>query len=485
MNVAAAVAQTGVKPEALLERLQGELNWRRDGNRLAAYEPYAKQAEFHRQGKTRRERLLMAANQVGKTVAGGNEAAIHLTGRYPPGWEGHVFGRPIRMWASGVTNLTTRDIVQAKLVGPPQRQEEWGTGFIPRDAIVGKPTRAQGVPDMIDSIQVRHVSGAVSHLAFKSYEQGREKWQAETLDALWCDEEPPQDIYTEGRTRMNAVPDARAWITFTPLKGMSEVVKSFLLDRSHPDRGVVTMTIDDAGHLSVEQRAIIVASYQPWELEARTKGIPSLGSGRVFPITEESIRWEAKALPKHFKRICGLDFGWDHPTAAVWMTWDVDSDKLYITDCYRQREATPIIHAAAIKARGLRIPVAWPHDGLQHDKGSGEQLAQLYRNQGVTMLPERAEYPDDRGNGVEAGVIDMLERMQTDRLKVAVHLADWWEEFRLYHREDGKIVKVGDDLMAATRYGIMCLRFAKADGAHPSDRYKLNGNGGSRSAWAA
>lgn len=481
MNALAALERSGVKPDALLKRLQAEQVYRASGNRLAQYAPYPKQIEFHEAGKTKRERLLMAANQVGKTIAGGGEAAIHLTGRYPKDWNGHRFPRPIKMWAGGVTNLTTRDVVQAKLVGAPQRQEEWGTGFIPRDAIVGKPTRSLGIPDGIDTIQVRHVTGAVSHLAFKSYEQGREKWQADTLDALWFDEEPPEDIYTEGKTRMNAVPDARAWITFTPLKGMSEVVKSFVLNQNHPDRAVITMTIDDAPHFSEEQKRIIIASYAPWEIEARTKGVPSLGSGRIFPVTEESIRWTATALPKFFKRIVGLDFGWDHPTAAVWLTWDVDSDTLYVTDCYRVREQTPVIHAAAIKARGPKIPVAWPHDGLQHSKDSGEQLAQQYRAQGVAMLPERAQFLDDRGNGVEAGLMDMLDRMQTGRFKVAAHLNDWWEEFRLYHREDGKVVKEGDDLMSATRYAIMCLRFAKAVEDHPSDRYRRTGSTGSDS----
>ena len=108
--------------------------------------------------------------------------------------------------------------------------------------------------------------------------------------------------------------------------------------------------------------------------------------------------------------------------------------------------------------------------GLQHDKGSGEQLAQQYRKQGVAMLPEHATFLDGT-NGVEAGVSEMLTRMQTGRLKVAAHLADWWEEFRLYHREAKgplgipQIVKINDDLLSASRYAMMCLRYARADQA--------------------
>jgi hypothetical protein len=245
------------------------------------------------------------------------------------------------------------------------------------------------------------------------------------------------------------------------------------------------MTIDDVEHYSEAQKASIIASYPEHEREARTKGIPALGSGRIFPVAEDRIAYDAFPFPKYWRRIVGLDFGWDHPTAAVWLAHDPDADCIYVYDCYRVKQQTPVIHGAAIKAKGAKIPVAWPHDGLQHDKGSGEQLAELYRKQGVAMLPDRAQFADDRGNGVEAGVTDMLDRMQTGRLKVAKHLSDWWEEFRLYHRQDGKIHKEGDDLMSATRYAVMMLRFAKATESHPIDRYRASSSGSGSSAWAA
>ena len=226
-------------------------------------------------------------------------------------------------------------------------------------------------------------------------------------------------------------------------------------------RHVTRMTIEDAEHYTPEKRAEIIASYPAHEREARAKGIPVLGSGRVFPITEESIKIAAFALPKHWPLINGLDFGWDHPFAATCMAWDRDADCVYVTQTYRQRETTPVLHAAAIKPWGSLIPCAWPHDGLQHDKGSGEALAGQYRAQGLNMLMERATFMDG-GNGVEAGIMEMLDRMQTGRLKVFAHLEDWFDEFRMYHRKDGLIVKLSDDLMLATRYAMMMLWFASA-----------------------
>lgn len=222
------------------------------------------------------------------------------------------------------------------------------------------------------------------------------------------------------------------------------------------------MTIDDAEHYTPEQRNAIIASYPAHEREARAKGVPTLGSGRIFPVSEDSISVEAMPIPRHFARIIGMDFGWDHPFGAVEVCHDRDADIVYVTKTYRESQQTPIIHSAAIRPWGEWIPCAWPHDGLQHDKGSGEQLAEQYRQQHLNMLPERATFSDGT-NGVEAGLMEMLDRMQTGRLKVFKHLEEWFGEFRLYHRADGKVVKEMDDLMSATRYAIMMLRCADTE----------------------
>jgi len=134
-------------------------------------------------------------------------------------------------------------------------------------------------------------------------------------------------------------------------------------------------------------------------------------------------------------------------------------DVVYITAVYKRAEATPSIHALSIKPWGAWKPVAWPHDGLQHDKGSGEPLADQYRKQGMNMLREKATHKDG-GNGVEAGLMEMLDRMETGRLKVFCTCADWFAEMRLYHRKDGVVVKKFDDAISASRYAIMMLRFS-------------------------
>lgn len=235
-------------------------------------------------------------------------------------------------------------------------------------------------------------------------------------------------------------------------------------------RGVTSMTIDDAEHYTPEQRQAIIDSYPEHEREARVRGIPSMGSGRVFPIPEELITCEPFKIPDHWAQINGLDFGWDHPFAAVGLAWDRDSDVLYVCREYAARETTPVIHAASIRPWGQWIPCAWPHDGLQHDKGSGISLEPQYRAQNLNMLPEKATFIDG-GNGVEAGVIEMLDRMKTGRWKVFSTCGGWLQEFRMYHRVDGLIVKERDDRICASRYAMMMRRFAKTEPRDDEDHW--------------
>lgn len=225
-------------------------------------------------------------------------------------------------------------------------------------------------------------------------------------------------------------------------------------------RCVTSMTIDDAEHYTPERRAEIVSGYPAHERDARSKGIPVLGSGAVFPIADEDIQIAPFPIPAHWAQINGIDFGWDHPFGATNCAWDRDADRFYVCKEYSAREQTPVIHCGAIKPWGDWIPTAWPHDGLQHDKGSGEELSKQYRRNGLNMLPEKSTFPDG-GNGVEAGILEMLELMQTGRWKVFTTCGGWFSEKRLYHRKDGLIVKLKDDIISASRYAYMMRRFAK------------------------
>lgn len=190
---------------------------------------YPKHMEFFRAGATHRERCFMAANRVGKTVSGGFEITCHLTGDYPDWWEGKRFHHPVRAWAAGKTNETTRDIVQAKLLGDIVRGAEknvTGTGIVPGIKL-GRPTWKQGVQDLVDTIPIKHKSAGWSALGFKSYQQGRGSFEGTEQHVIWLDEEPPADVYEECLIR-TATTRGVVMLTFTPLEGLSEVVMQFL-----------------------------------------------------------------------------------------------------------------------------------------------------------------------------------------------------------------------------------------------------------------
>lgn len=405
----------------------------------------------------------------GKTLSASREVAMHLTGRYAPYWRGKRFTTANHWLAGCESGELTKKGIQRLLFGRDIRAA-LGTGAIPLECIE-RTTLAKGVSDLFDTAYIKHESGTTSSIGLKSYEQGRGKWAADTVDGIWYDEEPPLDIYTEGLTRTNTTMGPII-NTLTPLQGVTPLIRRF--DDNTPGTVCITMTIYDSEHYTDEQRAAIIASYPEHEKDARAFGKPVQGSGLVYPIAQERIQCEAFEIPGYWPRICGIDFGSTHPTCAVWLAWDRDNDIIYVTDVYKHSNATSTDkrrvkeHAEQLLMRGAWIPVAWPGDGL-NETAAGPALATQYREAGVNMLQGRAEYERTEQEGettrslvsVEAGIEETWERMLGGKWRVFKHLTDYWTELGQYHRKDGKIHKVGEDVLDAARYAMMCKRFAQ------------------------
>lgn len=424
------------------------------------YGIYYWQKELFDAGLKNPERCLIAANRVGKTETCAAEVATHMTGYYPDWWEGRKFNCPISAWTGANTNEASRDIVQHALLGP---EGEHGTGMIPRSEIDDIKYRQAGVPNVVDLIRVKSDNGGHSIINLKTYDQGFQKWMGTSKHLIWLDEESPMKIYTESLTRLLDV-NGILLNSFTPLLGRTPVVNRFL--EGGPGIYVKNITWDDAPHLDEAERERLKKVYPEWERDSRSKGMPMMGEGAVFPISDEDILCDPFKIPKHFYRICGIDFGihTDHPAAGVWLVWDKDADVVYVTDCYKKSDHTTVYHAEAIKSRGQWIPVAWPHDGMNRDKGkAGPPLYKQYRAKGVMMLKRSARYDEDTGGTqpVEPIIIEILERMKTGRFRVFRTCNKWMEEKRRYHRKEGRIVAAFDDIMAATRVAMMDLRKAR------------------------
>jgi phage terminase large subunit-like protein len=426
---------------------------RRKERKIATYFPdtgeyrrelYPKHIAYFAAGARYRERLMMAANRIGKTESiGGYEMVLHMTGRYPAWWEGRKFDRPVSAWAAGDTGKTTRDILQMKLLGPPG---EFGTGLIPKADLI-KTTAKAGVAEAIEVITVRHATGGESRLTFKSYDQRREAFQGSEQDVIWLDEEPPLDVYTECllRTMTN---NGMTMLTFTPLMGMSETVLSFMpngevQEQASGSKYVGMATWDDVPHLTKQQKEELWASIPPFQRDARSKGVPQLGAGAIYPVPESELICEEFAIPEHWRRCYGMDVGWNR-TAVIWGATNADTEVTYLYSEYYRGQAEPILHAEAIKARG-EMPGVIDPASRGRAQTDGQQLLGMYRRHGLDITLAN--------NAVESGLYNVWQTMSAGKLRVFQNLRNWLSEFRLYRRDEkGRVVKDNDHLMDATRY---------------------------------
>ena len=463
-----------------VEEILSQLNYLNTYQKLDDYHPYEYQKRFHfakADGKLAMIRGLMAGNQVGKTKCAAYEVAMHLTGRYPDWWEGRRFLKPITVLAGTNTNEQTRDLLQAELFGEPTEKDSMGTGAVPK-VCIKDTNRKPGVPNALDSVIVKHATlgeyDGDSKIMFRAYEQGAKKHMGFRIHLGWMDEEPPADVYAQYHRGTIATHGA-LMLTMTPENGLTEVVDNLL---NNPSKGMtlVQATWDDVdpaknkgrGHLTEDRQKVLLAQMSPHEREMRSKGLPQMGSGLIFPVKDEDLMCEPFQIPEYWPRIIGIDFGWDHPFAAAWLAEDRETETVYVYKTFRESNVRIPMAADVLKrGHGDRIPVTWPHDGMHHDKSSGKPLADLYREYGLNLLPNCFSNPPapgqkegQGGQGVEVGLMAILTAMEEGRFKVFSTERNWFEEKNIYHRKDRKIVKVRDDLMSATRYAYQSLRYA-------------------------
>lgn len=205
---------------------------------------------------------------------------------------------------------------------------------------------------------------------------------------------------------------------------------------------------DHVPHLSEEQKAEELGRIQPFQREARTKGIPTLGAGAIYPVPEDVYLCDPFDIPDYFPQAFALDVGWNR-TAAVWGAHDTNTDILYLYSEHYRGEAEPPIHAAAIKARGAWIPGVIDPAARGRGQKDGQRLMTIYQELGLDLTAS--------DNSLEAGIFEVWTRLSTGRLKVFRTLLNWIAECRFYQRDEKGHVKDGqnDHLMDTTRYLIL------------------------------
>jgi hypothetical protein len=201
---------------------------------------------------------------------------------------------------------------------------------------------------------------------------------------------------------------------------------------------------DAVPHLSEAVKKELLSSYPDYQRDARSKGVPSLGSGAIYKVAESEITMDDIPIPAHWPRAYGFDVGWRW-SAAVWGALDRDNDTLYVTAEHYRSEAEPVIHAAAIKAKGEWIKGAIDPAARGRGQIDGRNLLDMYRDLGLDLVPAE--------NSVETGIYELLMRMTSGRLKIFKSCQNLLAEYRLYRRDEkGRICKEKDHALDALRY---------------------------------
>ena len=467
------IANSPNKPDrAVLERrvlIKRELE-RRRRDKLAFTQWnqfYDWQKEFAKSTYEYFESCLCAANQIGKTFTGTTIDSFHLTGEYPEDYPGHKFDFAPLCWGLGYSMEKCRDLLQNALFGDYVSGEFQG-GLVPKDKVVSWES-AMGTPNAMRTVRVRHVSGGISTIQFWSYTQGQHAIMGDVVDWFHIDEEPrDQTIRPQVLTRTingDKGKGGRGIYTFTPENGRTDLVVKFMDDPS-PDQFFMQKGWDDAPHITDEKKTRLLEQYPDHQRDMRTKGTPMLGHGRIYDLSDDFVLCDPFEIPEHFNVINGMDFGWDHPQAFVQIATDLDNDIDYIIHSWKQSRVSANDAWGAVKDWAQQYPVAWPHDGLMHEKGrdNAAQQKDHYSDAGFNMLFEYAQWVDG-GNSVENGLYELLQRARKGKLKIFRGQTDLMNEWRQYHRDEkGKIVKSMDDLLDAMRYAYMMRRFAVRKG---------------------
>lgn len=402
----------------------------------------------------------IATSNSGKTMTGLYEVVMHCTGKYPSWWKGKRFNHPVTFWLITESGQLFRDSMQEALLGKPG---DFGTGLIPKELLIkGKNelniTALPGIPGGVGAMGIKHISGGWSRIVVKTYEMRREQFQAAKIDGAMLDEECPEDIFTEVLTRtMGTGKDPGILLLqFTPLKGLTNVVLRFLpngvlppggVDPNNPEKYVCQVTWADIPHLTEADKKAMLAEYHPNERDARSKGIPALGSGRIYPMLEEDIVVAPFKIPDYWPRAYGLDFGW-HKTAAIWGAKDPHTNILYLYAEYYAGKRAPYLHAQVIKSRGVWIPGIADPSGGGRSANDGELLIDQYRRLGLDLI--------EGENAIIAGIARNLNMMESGQLKVFSTCTNFLNEFRVYRydtTDPNKPAKNQEDhLMDAMKY---------------------------------
>ena len=370
-------------------RIEAELRRRSLPDPLSEYNTgevkHEKQLAFHRSMK--RNRWVFGGNRCGKTECGAVECIYMARGNHPY----RENRKDVCGWVVSLSTQVQRDVAQKKIL--KYLRKDWIEDIVMLSGRKDAPEHG-----IIDFIRVKNVFGGVSVIGFKSCDQGREKFQGASLDFVWFDEEPPEDVYYECRMR---VFDRKGDIfgTMTPLKGLTFIYNEIYLNR-HNDGEVWYEFIEWADNPYLDEAEIkaLEGTMDEVSLQARRFGrFASHTAGLVYPEFDERVHViEPRSLPKEWQDMISIDPGLNNPLSAHWYAVDYDDNVYVVAEHYEAGQGVDY-HADAIKR--ISESLGWHSDGKgryyalidsaakQRTLGSVKSVAELFYEKGILVNP--------------------------------------------------------------------------------------------------
>ena len=369
--------------------LQKVKNGNKVNNKLKKYNSgkvkHLKQLAFHM--CTKKNRWVFGGNRSGKTECGAVETVWLARGIHPF----RQNKKDVQIWVVSLSTQVQRDVAQEKVLS--YLNKNWIKEIV---MLSGRKDSPQN--GVIDYITIANVFGGYSKIGFKSCDQGREKFQGTSLDFVWFDEEPPEDIYKECRMRV-LDKCGEIYGTMTPLKGLTWVYNSIYLNEGNDDEvWCEFMEWADNPYLSESEIKSLSATLSKSELEARRYGKFTCNGGQVYSEFDESVNViEPFNVPKEWYDNISIDPGLNNPLSAHWYAVDYDGNIYVIAEAYETRQ-TVEYHANRIKEICERLN--WPKasNGMysaiidsaanQHTLASTKSVTELFYDNGILVNPK-------------------------------------------------------------------------------------------------
>lgn len=460
-------------------------------NKLAFWQPYPFQLEWIEASKTYRQRYLSAANRIGKTYGAALELAVHITGLYPEWWDGKKFDieNPSTFWAIGVSQESVNSVLMKELLGVSDCRNlaGLGTGAIPKDCIDSFSLVKDGARCL--QVRINHVNGHQNTLHFFASTQDESVFMGSSVLYVLMDEQftKESELYAQCLTR-TATTQGMISVTATPEQGITPLWDLFSKNESGRLYFQVA-TWDDAPHLSDEMKAELLAGYPEYQRDMRSKGVPVLGSGAVYPFNDSEVN-EKLAIediqkePYSYKMLWSCDFGYSSSTEAdpsvlMLLAYNMEQDKIYVIREWNSKQGAfknrlahmPEHMATVIKASEYPYaPLLVPHDGKRQIEGTNTTRISEFKRLGINVLPTVFEIPFQLTTGVFDApkhprsipwtVAYLNKLLSENKLKLDVStLKHTMNEFRVYqYKENGEPKDSNNHHLDALRYGAVSIK---------------------------